>query len=359
MATDRNVVEERRNGSTNNPFGGDIITARIVANYGDPGLTENYMFDILSRFLIVMLTPTQRIPQYGNYPTMFALVKRPEHLWIDVDGGVQSNIDNQRRSDYEGNINKGNPEDGFILDNIPQINRQYKLGETIKCKKLDATINFEDTFFTSLYDATTYLGDATKNKYNENYLTKDPVGSAASVSNNATRYASAKTYPLYDGAGVRDYMLRGVSYTNGVNQYSPNYSTVSQSGTPTTSVAPTFDSNYQYAVGLNKYTFEVFWRYIAENLAATDSVILRTSAIYDKFARTKGPYLWDANVNPTSIGLFSSCAYEDMNIDGKTRSEANECLPLVVTNPSQFPVPKTKEVGSIKFDPTFQSIVAS
>jgi hypothetical protein len=360
---DTAAVEERRNGSVNNAFGADIITARIVANYGDPGLTEQYMFDILSRFLIVMLTPDGRVPQYNSSPVMFTIVKRPKHLWIDVDGGIKDALSSQRRSDYNGNISKGDP-DNLSLDNIPQINRPYDLGETIKCKKLDKTINFEDTFFSSLYDAQTYLNDAAKNKYNENYLKKDPVGSAtnsANVSLNSTNYNSVRIYPLYDAAGVRDFKIRGVSYVDGFHETidTASYPTASNSGDPIYTINRTYDITRQYGIGLNKYTFEVFWRYIAKNLTGTDSVIRGNSLLYNKFKKENGPYMWDANVNPTSIGLFTHCAYEDMNVDAKTRDPVNECLPLVVTNPSQFPVPKTKDVGSIKFNPTFSQIATT
>ena len=353
------AVEERRSGSFNNPFGADIVTARIVANYGDPGLTEEYMFDILSRFLIVMLTPDGRVPQYNSSPTMFMIVKRPTHLWIDVDGGIKNMLSNQRRSDNNGNISRGHP-DNLTLDNIPQINRPYDLGETIKCKKLDKIINFEDTFFSSLYDAKTYLNDAAKNKYNENYLKKDPVGSttnSANVSLNPTNYNSVKIYPLYDALGFRDFKIRGVPYVSGIHNSLPmSYPTVNNNGDPIYTSDRFYDKKRQYGIGLNKYTFEVFWRYIAKNLENTDSVIRGNAVNYEKLKRENEAYLWDVNVNPTSIELFTSCAYEDMNLDGKKRDPVNECLPLVITNPSQFPVPKTKDVGSIKFDPEFTKV---
>jgi hypothetical protein len=358
MALTRDAVEERRNGSLNNRFGDDILTARVVANYGDPGRTENYYFDILSRFLIVMLEPVNRIPSYGISPIMFTIVKRPEHLWVDVDGGLQSNINNQRRSDQNGNINKGDS-NNYTLDNIPEINRPYQLGEKIKIKKLESPINFHDTFFNSEYDAPNYLANAAKNKYNENYLTKDPVG-AANVGNNPTKYASVKTFPLWDDAGNRDYKINGVTYSNGINEYHPSFSVVNNAGSPQAMTLPSFDSSKKYGIGLNKYTFEVFWRYISSNVSETDQIILGTAALYAKLTRQIGPYLWDVNTQggalAASIGLFTSCAYEDMNLDAKFRGEANECLPLVVTNPSQFPVPRTKQVGSIKFDPTFEQI---
>ena len=41
---------------------GDEVEMRVVAIAGDPGLTEPWLFDIFSRFVICMKEPVSRIP---------------------------------------------------------------------------------------------------------------------------------------------------------------------------------------------------------------------------------------------------------------------------------------------------------
>src|ERR1035441_10974102 len=85
----------------------EIMDARIVANYGDPGLDEDYQFDLLSRYVIVMLESTNRILTQDKWYRMLAVVQRPSHLWIQVAGNLAAVVDSQKRTDVRGNVNVG------------------------------------------------------------------------------------------------------------------------------------------------------------------------------------------------------------------------------------------------------------
>lgn len=334
-------------------------TAKVVANYGDVGLTNSYYFDILSRFLIVMIEPCERMPIYEHWPQMFYLVQRPRELWIDVDGGVQSDIANQRRIDMLGNVNRGAPS-AFSWQNIPAINRPYRIGETIKVRKTRQPIFFYDSFFTSAFTSS-YMTDVAKNSYNTSYLSPDAPGAAA-VSPNATAYAFVKTLPLYPHDGVRGFIMGGNFYNSAdltsSLQWTPTYGTLNNKNSPVVASKPSFTNATQYAIGLNKYTFEVFWRQ-AFAVAKTDPVILNTAPNMENALK---PYLWglsSAGGQPNHSCIFNCCILEDINEDNKTREPTNDCMPLVVTNPATYPTPKTRQAGTIKFDPTYTTITTT
>jgi hypothetical protein len=75
MANIKTIAD--RNREPQNLKSKEVVKARVVANYGDPGLGEQYYFDILSRFVIVMIEPVGRVPTRENKYRLFALVKRP------------------------------------------------------------------------------------------------------------------------------------------------------------------------------------------------------------------------------------------------------------------------------------------
>ena len=128
-----NSMDEKRKSIANS--NAEIVEARVVANYGDPGLDENYHFDILSRYVIVMIESAYRIPTINRWNKVLAVVARPKHLWITAEGGRAASPNSQRRSDSMGNISIGLA-GSFSTAGIPRINSPYKLGELIKIKKL-------------------------------------------------------------------------------------------------------------------------------------------------------------------------------------------------------------------------------
>ena len=77
MAINKTTLNYRKQAK---PYGKEDqpMDAYVVANYGDPGLTESSLFDFLSRFVIVVLNSPQKFPQTRNMGRTFALVQRPE-----------------------------------------------------------------------------------------------------------------------------------------------------------------------------------------------------------------------------------------------------------------------------------------
>ena len=133
---------------------GDQMTARIVTCAGDPGLTEPYFFDILSRFIIVCFEPCTVVPTNSNVLKRFALVKRPRHLWIDCPGAPDLDPANgqgsMRRKDYFGNINIGSTAN-YTINTIPQLDTEYTIGETITIKKIPTERATQSDIFNSQF----------------------------------------------------------------------------------------------------------------------------------------------------------------------------------------------------------------
>ena len=55
------------------------LRAKIVGLWGDPGLTEYYNADFLSRFLIVQMAPYNEIPCQKDSSSIIKLVLRPRY----------------------------------------------------------------------------------------------------------------------------------------------------------------------------------------------------------------------------------------------------------------------------------------
>ena len=95
-------LDEKRKTAQN--VNSEILDARVIANYGDPGLDEDYHFDILSRYVVVMIESCYRILTKDKWFKMLAIVQRPRHLWIETSAGFVNNPPNQKRADANGNV---------------------------------------------------------------------------------------------------------------------------------------------------------------------------------------------------------------------------------------------------------------
>jgi hypothetical protein len=353
MATQENI--SKRTGSA--PVKNEVRKAKVIANYGDVGLTESKYFDLLSRFVVVMFEPeSSMIPTRENVSKLFAIVARPRNLWISVDGGIQANEANQLRSDNTGNSNRGVPS-AYSINNIPKINRPYALGETITIKRLQNPYYFSDSFFSSSFDSSYFSVSACR--YDETYLTRDPAG-IQSISANAGKWDVYRVFPLYAGAGnVRGAAINGTAYSGGSIATFLNaklsFPTKSNSGTPIQANLEAYDPNYHFGIGVTKYHYEVFGRSFTTQLSAYDSFIAGTYSA----GSYNNKYLWNAT-SPlqSSIVLMNSCFYEDLNTDGKNRVPSSECLPLIITQPNTFPIPRTRQAGSLLFNPTYTTVVS-
>ena len=133
---------------------GDEFQMKVVCNAGDPGLSEGWFFDILSRFVICMKEPCTKVPTNASKWRQFFLVKRPRHLWVDCPAAPDLTPENHqastRRKDYEGNINIGNTAN-YVIDTIPQIDNPYSVGETLTVRKVEAEYTGNSDVFNSQF----------------------------------------------------------------------------------------------------------------------------------------------------------------------------------------------------------------
>jgi hypothetical protein len=299
-------LNEKRKSLTNAKL--DVMDARVIANYGDPGLDENYHFDILSRFVIVMIESSFRVPTNDKWSKTFAVVARPKNLWVDVEQGRVENPNSQKRSDYSGNVSIG-VAGNFTVAGIPPINTPYALGELIKIKKLANPIKVgEDTTFVSQFSDTPV-------SY-ENWHT---AGSTLSYFSNTQSRIDAlrnKTVVQWDSTNL-----------------------------------------FKYFITLYKYQYEAFALTLALGnsvltnfmASAFDNSLPSTHPIYDGH----GGYVFKSADHVD----FYAAEFEDININNKQRVSSNECIPLIVTTPNTFPTPKSRALGTIAYNPTYATII--
>lgn len=297
------ILDEKRKSLSNSRS--NILEAKVIANYGDPGLDENYHFDILSKYIIVMIESSYRIPTTNKWNKLFAVVSRPNHLWINVEEGKSDSPNSQKRSDASGNVSVGLSEN-FSVAGIPRINYPYQIGELIKIKKLANPLKLgRDNIFISQF-----------NESNQpNYQQWHTEGSSLS-------------YFAGQQQKIDALKLKTLSQING-------------------------DNLFQYAMSLNKYQYEAFILGITNgDNSLTDYIvsifgntISNTSSVY----LAHGGYLFK-NANYIN---FTAVEYEDINIGNKQRVNSNECVPLIVTTPNTFPTPKTRTPSLITYNPTY------
>jgi hypothetical protein len=326
----------------------EILTARVVANYGDPGITEDKHFDILSRFVIVMLESCDRIPTSTQYRSMFGVVLRPQHLWINVDGGVSGSQANQRRSDAVGNINIGSIQN-YSLSNIPKINKPYQIGETLKIKKFKTPIPVSDAIFKSEFGNSTLTG--ADYDMNAAYIATDPTPDTAC----STGFQIYGTNPPQN-ARFTEAKKKCLASPNTANNYNNLFSGYMPSfPIGVTKVAGTIDGNTYWFL-LNRYAFALFWRYIhSSEICKYDKILLNTFNFAGATNIKNNPYVFRVFQNI----FFTNVAYEDINEDNKVREINNECQPLIVTTPNSFPTPQVRQAGTIIYNPTYSPIIVS
>jgi hypothetical protein len=145
-----------KNTATNN----SIYAARVVANYGDPGLQEDYFSDILSRYVICVLESANRVLTNDKYKGMLIVVERPQYLWINYSSNIFVNNPNtQLRVDALGNTNTG-PAASYTVSTISPITPAYNLGDIIQVKLKNnletSSVANNSTFFQSACSQSIY-----------------------------------------------------------------------------------------------------------------------------------------------------------------------------------------------------------
>lgn len=304
------TVDEKRKTIAND--NAEVKDARVIANYGDPGLQEDYHFDILSRYIIVMFESCDRIPTIDKWWKMFAVVRRPQQLWINAQGGVAASPSSQQRSDALGNINVGYAAN-YSVNGIAPINQPYTLGERIKIKKISnpqTTSDTNPTFFQSAFTVWT-----------------------PSTSQYGSWYNQGATLPYF------------------LNNSQLVYGLYNQTIQP-------INNNGLFSMFLSKSQYESFILTINQN--ANQLTIQNLQSIFDgswggftQVYDANGGYLFG---NGLTFQTLNMVEYDDINIGNKSRIATSQCIPLVVTTPDSFPTPSVRSVGTINYTPTYATI---
>lgn len=307
MPTQSKTFSEIRKTKINSDEKTTVFDAVVLANYGDPGLEEDYHADILSRYLICMLESTNRVLTYEKWKTMIVVVKRPEHLWIKYDGGFVNDITKQRRVDANLNSNLG-PVSSYTSDNIPKINFPYRMGEKIKIKKIDKQDISRSECPEEIYYANSFYG----------------------------------TWHT-QGYGLMDY-----AYSTDLIRQKTIFPIENNTST-----------SYSYNFVFTKHQYEAMALSIHGD--AFKQLFVSGPPRNSYYYKGNGGYYFAPN-NPSFISpqLISTelnvVEYEDMNVEGKYRIASNSCIPLVVTTPNSFSVPKVRETSTINYSPTYVPI---
>ena len=274
--------------------GKKVFDAVVIANYGDPGLDEDYHADILSRYVICALESSNRTLTADRIKAdMIVIVKRPEQLWINYEGGFINKPIDQKRIDASLNSNVG-VAGAYSVDAIPGINSPYQMGEKIKIKLIDNQNIFYSDWSSAIPISTNPYGTW----HTQGLANLDYLSDAA--------------------ASLRKKTIFPVS-TYGYNFY--------------------FDKAQYEAFALSLYNSPALKRLFQGVSPSTF------------FYVGNGGYYFKNNV--TNSPGFNIVKYEDMNIGGKMRIPGNSCIPLVVTAPSSFTVPKQRAIGTVYYAPTY------
>ena len=290
----------------------EIMEARVIANYGDPGLDEDYHFDLLSKYVIVMIESVQRVLTSDKHTHMLAVVKRPENLWIQTVNDPNGNVTNQRRMDFKQNVNIGLA-DAYSVKGINRISPAYAMGESIRIRKLSQPISIFGTeqFFYSAF--TTW--DETSWGYNQ-------------------WHSEGSTLPGFNTSEVKN-VLRHKTLERDITIADP----------------------HTFRTALYNRQYEAFMltlNHSDEGLAQGMTALFDGSwngngAVYT----ANGGYCFHDKDHIT----LSAVGFEDINVGQKARVATNECIPLVVTTPNTFPVPSIRQLGTIQYTPTYSTVV--
>lgn len=307
------TVDEKRITLKNNSA--DVLEAKVIANYGDPGLDEDYQFDILSRYVIVEIESCDRVITNDKVASMIVAVQRPTNLWIQPEGGVASSPSSQKRSDAAGNVSTGLA-GNFTVNGIARINNAYAFGEIIKIKKL----------------ASPFL-------INQNGV--DPIFQSAFA-------AMPSTQVFYNTWHSQGATLPYIINANNTN--SLRLKTIAPS---------TLYPGYYFPV-LNKYQYEAFMLTLNQNSSTMIGVLTQIfNGTWNGQAQVysaNGGYVYQGTVVTLPLPIIH---FVDININGKQRTNNNDCMPLIVAAPHTFPTPKVRATGTIQFNPQVATIVQS
>jgi len=267
------------------------LKAKVIGLWGDPGISEYYNYDILSRFLIVQLEPFEECVTHIRKTQMIKLVLRPKELWISAQAGgggkirrdVWGNLNEQNISPPNDNSNNGLKKAEFLSQNIGPITPSYKIGDEITIIERDQELTLEKgnvdgvNVFRS-YDTRTNSDTRMSDYY---------------------RSLEAATYEYV----IKYFLNNGIFYSQYFPAYLKNLSKL----------------NKQY------------------NILTKQDPLTETGL--DLKIKRRGGIMGGLN--------FQLVKFEDANVDRRRRMESSACVPIVVANPSTFPTPAQRNTGGI------------
>ena len=385
-APDKEKRDDSERGKSNKNYekrgekkdGNKMYQFKVIANAGDPGLTENEHFDILSRFLICEKESGNRVPTNHQYGKLYYLVKRPEALWIGAEAvGSHPNYAETRRKDYAGNVTVGKASYPSIKT-IPNINRPYTVGEIITAKKIprmeipETSAFFSSAFpyswggadFQDIYSAgkDKIIGvPDDRCKFSTEYWTH--YGPASSVT-----VAPGK---IFDQAGN---LVKTNNIGTVVKQLKPLFPSANNYRSPVTKAQSLAGVSRMYDFPLSTHNYWMILHYYLvhyslgicnpDNMTTIEALKNGTQKYqgngqvdfegkpYPNLINRKGGFLGQ-NI------ILSNVQYEDVNMDDKQRVEVNECMPLIIASPNQFPTPKYRQAGAIVYQPSYSVVSAA
>ena len=295
-----------------------IYDATVVANYGDPGLQEDYFADILSNYVICMLESSNRVPTNDKWKYMLIIVKRPQELTITYQSNQFINNPNaQSRVDFLGNVNTG-PASSYTVSTISPINTPYQLGDTIKVKLIEDRNNYctynQNALFLSACPASVFA--TTSNDYYGNWHTQGINNSYIQSKNNPPALTLKTIAPI-------------AKY-------------------PTNNAAANANQNL-YNIMLNKIQYEAFALNKYPQLVNQMVSLFQGQSNYTYYYEGNGGYLFYQNF----FTYLNTCQYEDINVGLKARVPSVSCLPLVVTTPNSFTIPQVRSPSTVNYTPTY------
>lgn len=270
----------------------DTKRARIIGNFGDPGLSEDKHFDLLSQFLIVQIQGKNGgvdcIIEDNNVADMVFVVYRPKELWIDYVAG-STTADYIRRS-FEGQVNSGR-----ASININAINPPYLVGDQITIEKLPMGPTPEKPTNSLFYKDITPLHFSTIN--------------------------SLPYSPIYENNSGK---LKGFK------------ASLIMTGTP-------------QKIHVRVYADE-WWKIIQE----MEQALFKKANLNPNFMDLKkSGRIWNADTSFIDLPVIS---WLDTNSTKRGRNASDSCLPLVVTSPDSFPQAAVRQLGTISYNPSYNFV---
>lgn len=331
----------------------NVVSARIIGNWGDPGLSETGLYDFLSRFLIVQILESEsanaKIACELNWHKTIAVVLRPDPLWIYAYPYGRKN-----RSDALGTINVQTNEANsyaegakYVSNNIQPITPAYKLGDIISIKKLEYPIykdipGFRDNCFYNNINTDIF------HSFDDSALINIMLSGDPS---NVNQGDQTKVLPSSDNYKLSGNFLAStaldlcVCKTNLTGPTERTRPAVPASATTAAIAANLGARCYMRYQGGDVYikTLLGFLKGPASPHSAKKYDIANTTTVATLNAQ---PIIQSLGRVITAKNI-AYVAYVDINSSARTRPIDAGCIPNVIVSPSTFPTADRRNLGSV------------